>query len=86
MRNNRKFSHCFIHVFVTDEFFLVSIVSLNMTGEMQLQRTTLNIPMAFSFNHLYFNCLYFNGFYISTADYFNVHIFQISDERGKLAS
>jgi hypothetical protein len=38
------------------------------------RHTTLNIPLAFSFNHLYFNCLYFNGFYISTAD-FNVHIF-----------
>jgi hypothetical protein len=34
--------------------------------------TTLNIPMSFSFNHLYFNCLYFNGrlfqcSYISTS-------------------
>jgi hypothetical protein len=39
-------------------------------------RTTLNIPVAFSFNHLYFNALYFNGFYISMPAYFNVHIFQ----------
>jgi hypothetical protein len=43
------------------------------------RHTTLNIPMEFSFNRLYFNCIYFNGRLYQRS------YISISDERGKLA-